>query len=102
MLFRSHVELLFGTHNIHELPDLVENILASRNPQVSVWDSEGEIKENLPSERQLSFKSLVNITYGCNNFCTYCIVPYVRGRERSRSPEHIIEEINNMAAAGVI
>jgi len=97
-----HVELLFGTHNIHELPDLVENILASRNPQVSVWDSEGEIKENLPSERQLSFKSLVNITYGCNNFCTYCIVPYVRGRERSRSPEHIIEEINNMAAAGVI
>ncbi|KJS80183.1 MAG: hypothetical protein JM58_19065 [Peptococcaceae bacterium BICA1-8] len=97
-----HVELLFGTHNIHELPDLVENVLASRNPQVSVWDSEGEIKENLPSEREFSFKSLVNITYGCNNFCTYCIVPYVRGRERSRLPEHIIVEINNMVAAGVI
>jgi len=97
-----HVELLFGTHNIHELPDLIENILASRNPQVSIWNSEGEIKENLPSEREFPFKSLVNITYGCNNFCTYCIVPYVRGRERSRYPQHIIKEITNMAADGVI
>ncbi|NLT94257.1 MAG: tRNA (N6-isopentenyl adenosine(37)-C2)-methylthiotransferase MiaB [Clostridia bacterium] len=97
-----HVELLFGTHNIHQLPDLIENILASRNPQISIWDSEGEIRENLPSEREFPFKALVNITYGCNNFCTYCIVPYVRGRERSRQPEHIIEEITSLAADGVI
>lgn len=96
-----HVELLFGTHNIHELPDLIENILASRNPQISVWNSEGEIKENLPSERESPFKALVNITYGCNNYCTYCIVPYVRGRERSRLPEHIIEEIKILANEGV-
>jgi tRNA-2-methylthio-N6-dimethylallyladenosine synthase len=97
-----HVELLFGTHNIHQLPDLIENILASRNPQISIWDSEGEIRENLPSEREFPFKALVNITYGCNNFCTYCIVPYVRGRERSRQAEHIIEEITALVNDGVI
>ncbi|MFZ7102610.1 MAG: tRNA (N6-isopentenyl adenosine(37)-C2)-methylthiotransferase MiaB [Peptococcaceae bacterium] len=97
-----HVDLLFGTHNIHELPDLIENILASRNPQISVWDSEGKVREQLPSEREFPFKALVNITYGCNNFCTYCIVPYVRGRERSRYPRHIIQEIKDLAADGVI
>ncbi|MFZ5943594.1 MAG: tRNA (N6-isopentenyl adenosine(37)-C2)-methylthiotransferase MiaB [Bacillota bacterium] len=97
-----HVELLFGTHNIHELPDLIENILASRNPQISVWDKEGTVREELPSEREFPFKSLVNITYGCNNFCTYCIVPYVRGRERSRFPEHIVKEITDLVADGVI
>ncbi|MGI6227249.1 MAG: tRNA (N6-isopentenyl adenosine(37)-C2)-methylthiotransferase MiaB [Peptococcales bacterium] len=97
-----HVELLFGTHNIHELPDLIENILASRNPQISVWNSEGEIKENLPSDRESPFKALVNITYGCNNYCTYCIVPYVRGKERSRLPQHIVQEINSLVNEGVI
>jgi tRNA-2-methylthio-N6-dimethylallyladenosine synthase len=97
-----HVELLFGTHNIHELPDLIENILVARNPQISVWGSEGEIRENLPSEREYPFKALVNITYGCNNFCTYCIVPYVRGRERSRYPQHVISEIKDLVADGVI
>jgi tRNA-2-methylthio-N6-dimethylallyladenosine synthase len=97
-----HVELMFGTHNIHQLPDLIENILASRNPQISIWNSEGEIRENLPSQRDFPFKALVNITYGCNNFCTYCIVPYVRGRERSRRPEHIIEEITTLVNDGVI
>lgn len=97
-----HVDLLFGTHNIHELPDLIENILASRQPQISVWQEEGDVQENLPSQRELPFKALVNITYGCNNFCTYCIVPYVRGRERSRYPEHISQEIKELAADGVI
>lgn len=97
-----HVELLFGTHNIHQLPDLIENILASREPQISIWESEGQVLENLPSQREFPFKALVNITYGCNNFCTYCIVPYVRGRERSRLPEHILEEIKNLVADGVV
>lgn len=97
-----HVDLLFGTHNIHELPDLIENHYASKNPQVSVWDSEGKIKEHLPSLREYPFKALVNITYGCNNFCTYCIVPYVRGRERSRHPKHIIEEIRSLVQDGVV
>ena len=96
------MELLFGTHNIHQLPDLIENILASREPQISIWESEGQVLENLPSQREFPFKALVNITYGCNNFCTYCIVPYVRGRERSRLPEHILEEIKNLVADGVV
>lgn len=97
-----HVELLFGTHNTHELPDLIENILASRTPQISVWDTEGAVREDLPAEREYPFRALVNIMYGCNNFCTYCIVPYVRGRERSRYPEHIIKEIKELVNDGVI
>lgn len=97
-----HVELLFGTHNTHELPDLIENVLASRTPQISVWDTEGAVKENLPTKRGNPFSALVNIMYGCNNFCTYCIVPYVRGRERSRNPEHIVKEITELVSEGVI
>ena len=97
-----HVDLLFGTHNTHELPDLIENIWASRMPQVSIWENEGAVRENLPAEREFPFKALVNIMYGCNNFCTYCIVPFVRGRERSRYPEHIVKEIEELVNDGVI
>lgn len=97
-----HVDLLFGTHNTHELPDLIENILASRTPQISVWDTERAIREDLPAERENPYKALVNIMYGCNNFCTYCIVPYVRGRERSRNPEHIVKEIEELVNDGVV
>lgn len=97
-----HVDLLIGTHNIHELPSLIEKTLEERHFQISVWDKEGTVVENLPYKNKFKFKSLVNIMYGCNNFCTYCIVPYVRGRERSRKPEFIIEEIKEMVNDGVI
>lgn len=96
-----HVELIFGTHNIHQLPDLIAKILETREPQIAVWTSEGDIVEDLPSQREYPFKALVNITFGCNNFCTYCIVPYVRGRERSREPEHIVKEIEKLVSEGV-
>lgn len=97
-----HVDLILGTHNIHELPNLIENIKLLKTPQIQVVKDRAAIVEGLPSQRQFSFKALVNITYGCNNFCTYCIVPYVRGRERSRLPLHIINEITELAKDGVV
>jgi tRNA-2-methylthio-N6-dimethylallyladenosine synthase len=97
-----YVDLIFGTHNIHHLPELINRIQKLHKPQVQVLSSETEITEGLPSRRQFPFKALVNITYGCNNFCTYCIVPYVRGRERSRKPEHILTEIKNLVSEGVV
>lgn len=97
-----HVDLIIGTHNIHELPQMIENIRLLNQPQVHVLEDLTELIEGLPSERQYPFKALVNITYGCNNFCTYCIVPYVRGREKSRKPEHILEEIRKLAQEGVV
>jgi tRNA-2-methylthio-N6-dimethylallyladenosine synthase len=95
------VDLVFGTHNIHEFPLLLENILNERKKLVSVWDDGEEIVEGLPIYRKHPFKAYVNIMYGCNNFCTYCIVPYTRGRERSRNPEEIIKEVQELAADGV-
>jgi len=97
-----HVDLIIGTHNIHELPQMIENIRLLNQPQVHVLEDRTELIEGLPSARQYPFKALVNITYGCNNFCTYCIVPYVRGREKSRKPEHILEEIRKLAQEGVV
>ncbi|MBZ4653682.1 MAG: tRNA ((37)-C2)-methylthiotransferase MiaB [Peptococcaceae bacterium] len=97
-----HVDLIFGTHNIHELPELVQSIKNLRVPQVHILPDREEIVEGLPSHREFPFKALVNITYGCNNFCTYCIVPYVRGREKSRLPEHILKEISAMSEDGVL
>ncbi len=96
-----HVNLIFGTHNIHELPKLIENIRQNNQPQVKVLPAQEKIIEGLPSKRQFQHKALVHITYGCNNFCTYCIVPYVRGREKSRRPQHIIQEIEVMVKEGV-
>jgi len=97
-----HVDLVFGPHNLHELPGLLERLDRQKSAQVSVWPERREIVENLPSQRQYPFKALVHITYGCDNFCSYCIVPYVRGRERSRKPEHIVSEIERAVADGVI
>lgn len=97
-----HVDLIMGTHNIHELPQMMENIRLLRTPQIKVLPDKENIVEGLPSERQFSFKALVNITYGCNNYCTYCIVPYVRGREKSRLPQHILEEVRQLAQDGVL
>ena len=97
----SWVDLVFGTHNIHELPELITEILNDRQKVVSVWSEHRGIFEGLPSKRRYPFKAFVNITYGCNNFCTYCIVPYTRGRERSRLPEDILKEVRELAADGV-
>ncbi len=94
------VDLIFGTHNLHNFPVLLSNCKQSDNMLVEVWDEEGEIIEGLPSIRKYGLKTFVNIMYGCNNFCTYCIVPYTRGRERSREPENIIEEVKGLVDKG--
>lgn len=95
------VDLVFGTHNFHQLPKLLENYLEEKKKLVDVWEEGGNIVEGLPAKRVHPFKAFVNIMYGCNNFCTYCIVPYTRGRERSRRPEQIIAEVKELVAGGV-
>lgn len=95
------VDIIFGTHNIHQFPQLLESVLAEKEKIVSVWEDGGEIIEGLPAKRLYKHKSFVNIMYGCNNFCTYCIVPYTRGRERSRKPEDILDEVKRLVHDGV-
>ncbi len=96
------VDLIFGTHNIYMLAELLYEKLNSRKKTlIEIWDGTDRIVEDLPSARKFDFKAGVNIMYGCNNFCTYCIVPYVRGRERSRDPKDIIKEINELCDEGV-
>ena len=113
------VDIVFGTNNLHRLPHLLNDLLEARRAKAEraaaekakasdepvrereIWDEAKEIAEGLPAERLHKCKALVNIMYGCNNFCTYCIVPYTRGRERSRSLEQILKEICALAADGV-
>lgn len=95
------VDIIFGTHNIHKFPQLLENVISEKKRQIEVWEDGGEIVEGLPSKRLYKHKAFVNIMFGCNNFCTYCIVPYTRGRERSRRPEDIVNEVKNLVADGV-
>ncbi|MCM1158932.1 MAG: tRNA (N6-isopentenyl adenosine(37)-C2)-methylthiotransferase MiaB [Bacteroidales bacterium] len=97
-----HVDIIFGTHNVFKLAELIENKLDSRGMVIDIWEDTSEIVEDLPSDRKYAFKCGVNIMFGCNNFCSYCIVPYVRGRERSRKPEDILKEIRKLAADGVV
>lgn len=92
----THVDLIFGTHNLHNFPQLLENCKQSDSMLVEVWEEEGEIVEGIPTIRKYDLKAFVNIMYGCNNFCTYCIVPYTRGRERSRSESEIVSEITKL------
>lgn len=95
------VDLIFGTHNIHQFPQLLQNVMKEREKLVNVWEDGGEIVEGLPAKRLYRHKAFVNIMYGCNNFCTYCIVPYTRGRERSRKPEDIVDEVQRLTVDGV-
>lgn len=96
------VDIIFGTHNIFKLAELMQARIDSKGMIIDIWKDTQEIVEDLPSERKYSFKAGVNIMYGCNNFCSYCIVPYVRGRERSRNPKDIIREIEALVADGVV
>lgn len=96
------VDLVFGTHNIHKFPELLGNYLQNGERIFDIWEDNLEIVEDLPVDRKYAFKSFVTIMNGCNNFCTYCIVPYTRGREVSRKPDKIIEEVHKLAAEGCI
>lgn len=96
------VDLVFGTHNIHQFPQMLGNYLQRGERIFEIWDDSSEIIEDLPVDRKYPFKSFVTIMNGCNNFCTYCIVPYTRGREVSRQPEKIIEEVTRLADEGCL
>ena len=95
------VDVVFGTFNIFKLAELLYNRFTSDEQIIDIWDSTKEVVEELPTSRKYPFKSGVNIMFGCNNFCTYCIVPYVRGREKSREPKEIVREIERLVADGV-
>src|SRR5690625_2123448 len=96
----QHVDLIFGTHNIHRLHVLIKEAMFSKAQVVEVWSKEGDIYENLPKARAGKIKAWVNIMYGCDKFCTFCIVPMTRGKQRSRRPEDIIQEVRHLAANG--
>ncbi|MBQ4227643.1 MAG: tRNA (N6-isopentenyl adenosine(37)-C2)-methylthiotransferase MiaB [Clostridia bacterium] len=94
------IDLAFGTHNAYRLPEYIYRILVDRQRVFEVWNTDGEIPEGMPAKRQSSINAFVNIMYGCNNFCTYCIVPYVRGRERSRAQEDVLDECRELVMGG--
>ena len=96
------VDLIFGTHNIFKFAELLIRRMESDNMVVDIWEGTDQIVEDLPTDRKYAFKSGINIMFGCNNFCSYCIVPYVRGRERSRNPKDIIREIEKLVSDGVV
>lgn len=96
------VKLIFGTHNIDEFGSLIDEVIESKKRVIRVYDKSDNIEKTLPTKRVFNFKCGINIMFGCNNFCTYCIVPYVRGRERSRDVDSIIREINGAVNDGVV
>ena len=95
-----HVDLVFGPHALWRFPELLQQVLLKKERVFATEQSDGRIAEGLPVVRRGKIKAWVSIMYGCNNFCTYCIVPYVRGRERSREPEQILEEVRSLVAEG--
>ena len=95
------IDLVYGTHNLYKLPEYIYRVLTEGRPVAEVMDIDGEVVEGMPERRNSDFSAFVNIMYGCDNFCTYCIVPYVRGRERSRAPEAVLEECARLRDAGV-
>ena len=97
-----HVNFVFGTHNLYDLPRLIYENMNNSKTNVCVYSVEGDVIEGLPVKRTNSFKAYVNIIYGCDKFCTYCIVPYTRGKQRSRKIEDILEEVNNLLKEGYI
>ena len=94
------VDIVFGTHNIYRLPYLIDNTLTRKEQEIEVFSIEGEVIENIPVKRDSKYKAWVNIMYGCDKFCTYCIVPYTRGKQRSRKPEYIIDEVKELVSQG--
>ena len=97
----KYIDLIFGTHNIYRFPELLYSHFETGSMIIDIWKQAEEIVEDLPAVRQFPYKASVNIMYGCDNYCTFCIVPYVRGRERSRMPQDIIDEAKALAADGV-
>ena len=95
------VDLIFGTHNIFKFAELLVRMYQSEGMLIDIWQDTDQIVEQLPVQRKYSFKSGINIMFGCNNFCSYCIVPYVRGRERSRGAREILREVESLAEDGV-
>lgn len=100
LMNHEHVDFIFGTHNIFRLPQIIEQAIFSKETIVEIWNKEGDIIENLPSTRDSKIKAWVNIMYGCDKFCTYCIVPYTRGKVRSRLKEDIIQEVKELINQG--
>ncbi len=96
----SHVDIVFGTHTLFELPSLLWQVIEEKKRQFNIIDIDGRIAEDIPIVRERSAVAYISIMYGCNNFCSYCIVPYVRGRERSRAKEDILKEVREVAAEG--
>lgn len=94
------LDIVFGTHNIYDLPNILKNAVAEKKLQFEVYSCEGDIIENMPAKRDSKYKAWVNIMYGCDKFCTYCIVPYTRGKQRSRKPEEIINEVKELKENG--
>ena len=98
----GYVDVIFGTHNIARFPELLHSSFETGGMIIDIWKDAAEIAEDLPSRREYAFKASVNIMYGCDNYCAFCIVPYVRGRERSREPGEILREIKELVADRVV
>ena len=96
----KYLDIVFGTHNIHELPEILNNVIETKSQQIQVYSKEGDIIENIPVKRASKYKAWVNIMYGCDKFCTYCIVPYTRGKQRSRYHEDILAEVQCLKEKG--